>query len=102
MRQNDHYMACKFEVQVYRKCQDLVKDKEFAKELYAALCNMQWYSQENDYTYGSTWRQASALVSDFRCEKDYLGFYASGNEGTVTQRIRDIMLELGYVEKPYD
>lgn len=101
---------------------NLVKDDSFAKELYAALCNMRWVfmppedpesvvialqkQQPEDYgdddTYSASWRYASGIVADLRnrflikedAHENYLDWYCSGNEGVVSERVANVLAEM--------
>lgn len=77
-------------------------DKAFAKELYAALCNMRWHryvwDSENAPLASVTWRNAGGIVADLEGRGgDYLDFYCSGNEGTVSERVSVMMESMGWV-----
>lgn len=69
---------------------------DYAQNLYAAFCNMQWQKTEmwpvlTDELWSVSWRTAGAIVADLRdCGEDYLDWYCSGiyggdwGEGKVT------------------
>jgi len=76
-------------------------DDEFATELYAALCNMMWV--KNGITWMCSWRYAGGLVADIRNKgEDYMHFYCSGGEGTVSDRIREHLKKLGWEPSEFD
>lgn len=79
----------------------LVIDDTFAKQLYAALCNVLWKHSENE-EYGCTWRYAGEIVADLRDKgEDYMDFYFSGNEGVVHENISKILLCYGWTPHKY-
>jgi len=87
-----------------------VYDNDYAKELYSALCNMNWCKIDvitiltEDY-YSVTWREAGSIVADFRSawyDEDYTDWYCSGNEGIVSDRIKADLAELGWAPIPYE
>ena len=81
----------------------MVEDIDFATDIYRALCNMQWKDIDGDYIYGCTWRYAGGLVAEIRDKgEDYLEFYCSGAEGSVTKEIEEIFNNLGWEMKSYD
>lgn len=80
---------------------ELVKDDEFAQELYAAMCNMQWV--KNGIHWGCTWRSSGGIVAELRNQgENYMDFYCSGNEGFVSERVRNVLGELGWEPKEYE
>jgi hypothetical protein len=92
-----------------------VKSSEvYAQNLYAAFCNMQW-RKESDLSQGLfavTWRTAGGIVANLRGNGgSYSDWYCSGigpklegkvPEGTVTDEIKQDLLELGWQPIPYD
>lgn len=74
---------------------------DYARDLYAALCNNDF--QENsvwpvlkDETWGCSWRYAGGIIADMRESGDYIDWYCSGNEGRVTDEVRQDLLRLGW------
>jgi hypothetical protein len=48
-------------------------DREFAVELYGALCNASWRHDDGADWPGGTWRHVAGVVADLRgCGEDYL------------------------------
>ena len=79
----------------------------YAQHLYAALCNNDFIKndvfeilKENDW--GCSWRYAGGILADMRQEGDYMDWYCSGNEGEVTDEIREDLLKLGWLVKTYE
>ena len=82
-----------------------VKDDEYAKKLYAALCNTDWLrtelipllrqSPEKDF-WGCSWRYAGGIIADMRQEGDYIDWYCSGNEGYIDPEVSEDLKELGW------
>ncbi len=83
---------------------DRFKDKDFAREVYAALCNMRWQSiYKPEYVYSCSWRYAGGLIAEIRgCGEIYLDFYCSGGEGIVTERVQEFFKKLGYLPLPWE
>jgi hypothetical protein len=99
-----------------------VKSSEvYAQNLYAALCNMQWRTNDpNTGLFAVTWRTAGGIVANLRGNGgSYLDWYCSGigktkltedhngvfrtevSEGTVTKEIEQDMLDLGWKKAYY-
>ena len=80
------------------------QDRNFAVDIYRALCNMQWQDKKNpDNIYSCSWRYAGGLVASFRCQgEDYIDFYCSGGEGTITKEVKKLFNNAGWRELPYD
>jgi hypothetical protein len=97
--------------------------KDYAQNVYAALCNMRWQPAEvipilTDAYWTCSWRSAGGIVADFRngvegTVEDYMDWYCSGigdglgngdadrtrgyvPEGTVTDEIREDFATLGW------
>lgn len=94
-----------------------LKDPTFCSELYAALTNTAWnkiahLTQEqlvayklkhdlDDTAWSCTFRYASGMIADLRARKvnepgDYMDWYCSGPEGTVSDRIKQFFESLGW------
>lgn len=84
------------------------RSEEDAADVYRCLCNVRWVPLDcPDETYGvhktieaqgvtCSWRYAGELVANWRDEgEDYMDFYCSGREGTVTEEIRKTLEEKG-------
>lgn len=76
---------------------------DYAQNLYAAFCNMQWQKTEtfpilrNDLWHVS-WRSAGGIVAELRGEGDYLDWYCSGIGGaSYLQDDYDDLMTKGYV-----
>jgi hypothetical protein len=89
----------------------------YAQNLYAALCNNDFQRQDvwpvlKDQKYTCSWRYAGGIIADMRGQGDYIDWYCSGirggmsydevlpeelvPEGTVTDEVRDDLLQLGW------
>ena len=102
-----------FDLETDMACSNImakVYDDTYAQELYAALCNMHWCKKDvmtiltEDY-WSVTWRTAGGIVADFRAhwyDEDYTAWYCSGNEGTVSDRVKADLADLGWVPIPYE
>lgn len=82
-----------------------VKDNEYAKKLYAALCNTDWLRTEvipllrqdpDKDLWHCSWRYAGGIVADMREEGDYIDWYCSGNEGYIDPEVAEDLKELGW------
>lgn len=81
----------------------------YAQNLYAAMCNNRFFKEEHEWT--SSWRMSGEIVAYLRnCGESYLDWYCSGmgnrpdfvEEGSVSDEIRNDLLELGWYIKPYE
>lgn len=94
---------------------DYVRDKcktnkAYAQNLYAALCNNRFFKDKEEWT--CSWRYSGGLVADLIGEGDYMDWYCSGlgsdhisgyvPESYVTPEIRNDLLNLGWIAKPYE
>jgi len=95
--------------------------ESYAQNLYAALCNNDFQSQDvwpvlKDQKYACSWRHAGGIIADMRGEGDYIDWYCSGirndgyqadlatayptryvSESVVTDEVRADLLQLGWV-----
>ena len=95
------------------------KDDDVATEFYSALCNVRWIKinhlpedeqiiqklkGEEDHTWSCSWRSAGGIIADIRnahyntCE-NYMDFYCRGNEGHISDRVKECFLKMGW--KPF-
>ena len=82
------------------KLMELVQDDAFARELYAALCNVNW-THENGAKYSDTFRCNSWIVADLRGrDEGDMVFYWSGGEGVISDRVRTELTRLGWSGVP--
>jgi hypothetical protein len=89
---------------IVRNC--VHRDRGFADELYAALCNNQFrhidMPDDPEVWWSCTWRYAAGIVADIDdANGDYLDFYCAGNEGTISPRIEQMLFELGWSGRPW-
>lgn len=78
------------------------KNETYAQNLYAALCNNDFTKNEvipilKDEIWHCSWRYAGGIIADMRQEGDYIDWYCSGNEGTITDEIKKDLLKLGWI-----
>jgi hypothetical protein len=77
-------------------------DDGFARELYAALCNMQWCLSQGGELVSMSWRSAGATVANLADRGEcYMDYYCSGNEGTVSRRVGEALGVLGWKPVPW-
>jgi hypothetical protein len=96
-----------------------IQNKQYAQNVYAALCNMRWQPTEvipilKDEFWSCSWRSAGGIVADLRGSgEDYMDYYCSGigdglgngdadrtrgyvAEGLVTDEIREDFAAMGW------
>lgn len=110
-----------------RTC-DWILDKvrssdQYAQNLYAAMCNMQFQKLEvlpilTEQLWSASWRSAGGIVANMRMQGDYIDWYCSGigeglgngdadgskgyvSEGFVTDEIKKDLNKLGWVPVPW-
>ena len=111
-------------------CDKVKESDNYAQNLYAAMCNMDWQSREfwqelKGETWHCSWRHAGGIIADMREKGDYIEWYCSGigsqdtgygldstvpiledgrtyvSEGTVTEEIELDLNRLGWRPIPY-
>lgn len=105
-------------------CDKVKANDNYAQNLYAAMCNMQFVKNEvwpliKDQRWSASWRHAGGIVADMREQGDYIDWYCSGigeglgngdkdgtkgyvPEGTVTDEIRSDLFQLEWIPKEWD
>jgi hypothetical protein len=82
-----------------------VQDTEYAKKLYAALCNTDWLRTEvipllrqdpDKDLWSCSWRYAGGIIAHMREEGDYIDWYCSGNEGYIDPEVAEDLKQLGW------
>jgi hypothetical protein len=104
--------------------------EDYAQNLYAAWCNMQWCKRElwpvlSERYWSASWRGAGGIVATLRGRgEDYMDYYCSGMggfatydeqegeeymaskkyvpEGHVTEEIAKDLYDLGWIPVPYN
>lgn len=100
-----------------------LKDVKIARQFYAALCDMQWEKINstlpddtriveklqgiNSDIWHCSWRHAGGIIADIRnanynVKEDYVDFYCSGNEGVVTNLVKECLERIGWKPLPWD
>lgn len=79
----------------------------YAQHLYAAMCNTDFTKNDvwpilQDDIWCCSWRYAGGIIADMREEGDYIDWYCSGNEGIVTDEIREDLLKLGWLVRDFN
>jgi hypothetical protein len=64
-------------------CDKVKQSDNYAQNLYAAMCNMQWQSREfwqemKGETWSCSWRHAGGIIADMQEKGDYIDWYCSG------------------------
>jgi hypothetical protein len=71
---------------------------DYAQNLYAAWCNMQWCPKElwptlrqdpDKDLWTASWRGAGGIIAQFRREGDYMDWYCSGMGGVATYDLEE-------------
>jgi hypothetical protein len=102
---------------------------DYAQNLYAAFCNMQWQRTEtfpilSNELWSVSWRSAGGVIAGIRGRGDYLDWYCSGMGGlswyetddegqwladkkfvpetTITDEIREDLRQLGWHPVPWE
>jgi hypothetical protein len=113
-------------------CDKVKAYDNYAQNLYAAMCNMQFIKLAvipilKDQRWSASWRHAGGIVADMQEKGDYIEWYCSGigneeygngldgtipkldedgreyvPEGQVTEEIRADLQKLGWVPVPWD
>ena len=96
-------------------CDKVKQSDNYAQNLYAAMCNMDWQSRDfwqelKGETWSCSWRHAGGIVADMQEKGDYIDWYCSGIKGdndshgdgfvpesTVTEEIREDFFKLGWI-----
>ena len=72
--------------------------EDYAQNLYAAWCNMQWCKKElwptlrqdpDKDLWSASWRGAGGIIAQFRKEGDYMDWYCSGMGGVATYNLEE-------------
>lgn len=99
-----------------------LRTREGAEEFARALCNMQWEKisviPEDELIidrlkgvhrdlWHCSWRCAGGYIADIRhkhhgMNENYMDFYCVGDEGYVSDFVRDNFKRLGWLSVPYD
>ena len=99
-------------------------NKGYAQNVYAAMCNNRFFKISDslailtDDSWSCTWRYAGGVIARLRNRhEDYLDYYCSGmtydltldlplvtyvEESVVTDEVREDILKIGWIIKPYD
>ena len=92
---------------IINKCKS---SEDYSQNLYAAMCNNLFYKGDKEWS--CSWRYAGGIVADLNEQGDYIDWYCSGigsssektkyvGESVVTDEIREDLLKLGWIVKPY-
>ena len=64
-------------------CDKVKESDNYAQNLYAAMCNMDWQSRDfwqelKGQTWSCSWRHAGGIIADMQEKGDYIDWYCSG------------------------
>lgn len=98
----------------------LISDIEIAKDFYRALCNMQWLANPigpddevivsrlkgEDNLWSCSWRSAGGIIADIRTKhynvrENYLTYYCSGDEGMISDTVKECFYRMGWTPKEW-
>lgn len=99
-----------------------LENDDIARQFYAALCNMRWKKIVNipedqqiidklmgvdPNIWSCTWRYSGGVIADIRNanynkEEDYMDYYCSGNEGAVSDIVKECFKRMGWEPEPWD
>jgi hypothetical protein len=119
-----------FDLRSNKELCDKVKARdEYAQNLYAAMCNMQFQKLDvmpilKNELWSASWRKAGGIVADMQEKGDYIDWYCSGMgglstydvkegeeymekmkyvpEGQITDEIKEDLKTLGWIPVPYE
>jgi len=82
----------------------LRENEKFGTELWSALANVDWYheSDPDNTACGYSFRAAGSLIASMLCHGDYLDWYCSGPDGTVSEYIADALASKGWRYKAFE
>lgn len=97
-------------------------DRSVAVEFYAALCNVDWTPKapfvsedeqivkklrgDKQKSWSCSWRTAAGYIAEIRnmhynTNEGYMDFYYAGNEGKVTDLVRECFDRMGWIPTLY-
>jgi hypothetical protein len=80
---------------IHSKC---IASEQYCMDLYAALCNNDFIKDNKECSY--TWRTSGGIIANILEKGDYINFYCGGNEGYVTDEVREDITKLGWEIRP--
>ena len=99
-----------------------LKDRDVAVQFYSALCNMRWKKMNmlpdderiieklkgiDSDIWSCSWRHSGGIIADIRnaaynTKEDYMDFYCSGNEGDISDMVRECFYRMGWEPCPWN
>ena len=76
---------------IHNKC---ISSENYCKDLYAALCNNEFIKGSKTCSY--TWRTIGGIISHILEKGDYIDWYLSGNEGFITDEVKQDLENMGW------
>jgi hypothetical protein len=100
---------------------DHLRDNALANEFYSALCNTRWrliveksediriidkLKGEEPGVWSCSWRYAGGIIAEIRSDhhgvnENYIDFYCLGNEGEVSELVRECFERMGWEPYPW-
>lgn len=75
----------------------VLSSRTYAEQVYDALCNIHYCSlNDPSNVWSCSWRYAAHFVGSLRNHENYMEFYCSGNEGTISEEVESDFLALGW------
>ncbi len=75
---------------------------EACAEMWSALANIIWLHPDFKHEVGYTFRSAGGLIAEIVGEGDYMNWYCSGPDETVSDHISSALETKGWSYKSYD
>jgi len=99
-----------------------LSSEDVAKEFYSALCNRRWkkinHLPEDELiieklkgvdssVWSCSWRTSGSIIAKIRnthyyTDEDYISFYWGGNEGIVSDKVKECFERMGWELYPWD
>lgn len=73
-----------------------IMDDDFAKQVWGALANVDWYHMRDKKEYSCSFRYAGGLIAEIRGEGNYMDWYCSAPDGVVSDKIHRLMKKRGW------
>ena len=76
----------------------LRENEDFGCELWSALANVEWFHDDDETKTGCrySFREAGSVVASMLVKSNYIDWYCSGPDGTVSESIAKAMASKGW------